>query len=271
MGSIISYENLGDGATLTDNSDGTQSIAASKVQTRQLGDVMRRVLGASESVILDFDLGSAQSISYVGIFNHNIPAGDYTIALGTSAGASNVHSVTGDLWQGVTDSPQQQHVILNSTYSAQHVRVTLSPDAAQTVDLGRIWIDAPWTPSTGLQFRLTVADPSVTQRTIAQSVYSYRKNRFRKVDIILNNMSEQDAFGSSSDTTVRSAAHMDFTVGTSSPVVIIPETGGADAEQIRHQTGFYGHIENSAPIRTMEAKDGSGWRYQKSFTVCEER
>lgn len=271
MGALISYENLADGATLTDNSDGTQVIAAAAVQTRQLGDVMRRILGSSEELILDFDLGSAQSIRYVGIFNHNIPAGDYTVDLGTTAGASDVASETGTLWQGVSDSPKQQHVIFDATYSAQHVRVTLSPDAAQTVDLGRIWIDEPWAPSVGLDYRATVQDPSVNQRTIAQSVYSYRKARFRKIECVLNNMRETDALGSSSDVTARGAAHMDFTVGISSPIVLIPQTTGADADQVIHQFGIYGHIETSSPIRLMESKDGGGWRYTKAFTVCEER
>ena len=274
MGALISYVNLADDATLTNSSDGTEVLTDENVKVRQLGKVFRQALSAAsplQSVILDFDLGSAQSISYVGIFGHNVPAGTYAVGLGTSSGASDVASASGTLWQGVADDPKQQHVILSATYSARYVRVTLTPTIAQDVDIGRIWIDAPWSPKVGIEFQHDVMDDSDTVRSIGQSAYSFRRPRYRMNTLHFNNLTEQEALGSSTNPATRSAHHMDMTVGISSPVVCIPETGGGDASQVIHKLGIYGAISRSTPIEVMESKDGSGgWRYRKRFSVIEE-
>jgi len=275
VGALISYENLGDSATMTNSSDGSEVLDDTNVQIRQVGKIFRQTLGTAsplESVKLDFDLGSAQDISYVGIFGHNISAGTYAVHLGTSSGASDVASASGTLWQGVSDDPQQQHVLLGASYSARYVRVILTPTGGQDVDVGRIWIDDPWTPKVGAEYEVTTQDNSATQQTIGQSKYTYERKRFRVARLIFNSLTEQEALGSSSDTTIRSAAHMDMTVGTSSPLVVIPETTGADNEQVRHKLGFYGSIKSSTPIKVIQAKDSSGgWKWRKQFTVEEER
>ena len=274
MGALISYENLGDSATLTNSSDGTEVLTDSNVQVRQLGKVFRQTLATAsplESVKLDFDLGSAQDISYVGIFGLNIPAGTYAVHLGTTTGASDVATASGTLWQGVADDPQQQHVLMGATYSARYVRVILTPSAGQDVDVGRVWIDEPWTPKTAADFEHTVMDNSQSQQTIGQSKYAYERPRFRTSRITFNSLTEQEALGSSSDNTIKSAHHMDTTVGISSPLVCIPETTGADAEQMRHKLGFYGSITKSTPLKIIQAKDSSGgWKWRKQFTIEEE-
>lgn len=275
MGALISYTNLGDAATLANSSDGSEVITDSNVQTRQVGKVFRQTLATAsplESVKLDFDLGTAQNISYVGIFGHNISAGTYGVDLGTSSGGSQVASTSGTLWQGVADDPKQQHVILSQTYSARYVRVTLTPSAGQDVDVGRIWIDDPWTPKVGIEFQHTVMDNSPSVQTIGQSAHSYERPRYRMNKLMFPKMAEQDALGDSSDSAVKSAHHMDITVGINSPIVCIPETAGADNEQVRHKLGIYGAIRESTPLTNIQATDGSGgWRWSKSFSVVEER
>jgi len=274
MGALISYTNLADAATIANNSAGVNVLTPANVQVRQLGKPFRQTLSTAsplQSAILDFDLAAAKSISYVGIFGHNLSAGTYAVHLGSTSGGSEVASSSGTLWQGVADDPKQQHVIFAATYSARYVRVILTPPAGQDVDIGRVWIDDPWTPGVGIEFDQTVQDNSQSNRTIGQSVYSYVRPRFRVSRIRLVSMTEQDAIGSSSDTTIKSAHHMDITVGISSPLVVIPETTGADNEQIRHKLGFYGSIKSSTPLAIVPAKDGSGgWKYRKAFVIEEE-
>ena len=275
MGALISYENLADSATMTNSSDGSEVLDDTNVQVRQVGKVFRQTLATAsplESVKLDFDLGAAKSISYVGIFGHNISAGTYDVHLGTTTGASDVATASGTLWQGVADDPQQQHVLMAATYSARYVRVILTPTGGQDVDVGRVWIDDPWTPKVSAEYEVTVEDNSATQQTIGQSKYTYERKRFRVARLIFASLTEQEALGSSSDNTIRSAHHMDTTVGTSSQLVVIPETTGADAAQVRHKLGFIGAIKSSTPIKVMQSKDASGgWKWRKSFTVEEER
>ena len=207
----------------------------------------------------------------MGIFGHNIAAGTYAVHLGSTSGGSEVASSSGTLWQGVSDDPQQQHVIFDATYSARYVRVILTPTSGQDVDVGRVWIDAPWVPSVGVEVEHTVEDNSKSTRALGQAKYTFERPRFRVSRIRLIHMGEQDAIGSSSDSTIKSAHHMDMTVGISSPMVVIPETSGADDEQLRHKLGFYGSIRQSTPLAVVRAKDGSGgWRYRKQFTIEEE-
>lgn len=272
MGSLISYTNLADDATLTNNSAGTNVEPVTNLQTRQVGRSFQQTVAAAANVIVDADLGSAQDVKYVGILGHNIPAGTYTVDLGTTAGASDVATLSGTLWQGVADDPKNQHVIFGQTYSAQHVRVTLTPTAGQTVAWGRLWIDDPWTPKVGLDFEPGVVDPSEVERSLGQSVFAYRRPRYRTLRMEFNNLTEEEALGDSSDNTVKSAHHMDMTVGVSASVVVIPETTGADAAQVQHKLGIYGVIRRSTSLRLIPSKDGSGgWRYRKSFEVAEER
>jgi len=275
MGALISYNNLGDSAILTNNSDGSEVLTEANVQVRQLGKPFRQNIAATsplESAILDFDFSTAKSISYVGIFGHNITDGTYAVDLGTSEGASDVASASGTLWQGVVDDPKQQHVLLGATYSARYLRVTLTPSNGVDVDVGRIWIDDPLVIPVGLEFEQTVRDDSQSNRSIGASKYAYERPRYRVTNLIFNNLTEAQALGDSSDNTAKSVHHMDMTVGTHAPLVILPETSGADAQQVIHKLGCYGSIANSTPLRVMPAKDGSGgWRYRKQFTFEEER
>lgn len=275
MGALIAYINLGDVATMTNSSDGSEVLDDTNVQTRQIGKVFRQTLSTTsplEAVKLDFDLTTAKDISYVGIFGHNISAGTYAVHLGTSSGASDVATASGTLWQGVSDDPMQQHVLMGATYSARYVRVILTPTGGQDVDVGRVVISNPWTPDVGVAFEHTVEDNSHSNRTIGQAKYTYERKRYRVSKLIFNNLTEAEALGDSSDNTVPSAHHMDMTVGTSSQLVVIPETSGADAEQMRHKLGFIGSIKTSTPLKMIEAKDGSGgWRFRKQFIIEEER
>jgi len=54
-------------------------------------------------------------------------------------------------------------------------------------------------------------------------------------------------------------------------LVVIPETTGGDAEQMRHKLGIYCSIKASTPLKIFEAKDSAGgWKFRKQFTVEEE-
>ena len=274
--SLFGYNNLGDAGTITNNSDGSNVLPATNVQTRQVGRVFRQTLSATSplsDVTLDFDLAAAKSISYVGIIGHNIPAGTYTVSLGSSSGGSQVYTTTGTLWQGVTDDQKQQHVILPATYSARYVRVVLKPTVAQTVDVGRIWIDNPWQPDVSIEFDHEVLDESESTRSVGMAVHSYERPRVRVNRITFPKLTEQQALGDSADSTVKNCHAMDITVGTHSPIICIPVTTGQDDNtQVIHKFGIYGSIRRSTPIMAQAAKDSSGgWLYRKSFEVQEER
>lgn len=271
MGALISYTNLADAATITDSSDGTEVIAAAKVQTRQVGDAMVRTLAAGESIVLDFDFGVAVDISYVGAFGHNITAGTWQVDLGTSSGGDEVHTDSGTLWQGVADDPKNQHVILDGTYSARYLRLTLTNTPGGDTELGRVWVDAPWTPKVGVDYEHTVEDPSDVARSLGQSVYATERKRLRCNRVHLNQMDEEDAYGNSSGT-AKNAHDMDITVGIHASVVVIPETSGADSTQLVHKTGVYGVIKRSTPITVRPSRPTSTeWLYEKRFDVLEER
>lgn len=271
MGALISYINLADGATITNSSDGTEVTAETKVQTRQVGDAFIQTLAAGEDIVLDFDLGTAQNISFIAAIGHNITSGTWAVALGTSSGASDVATDSGTLWQGVADDPKNQLIILSQTYSARYVRLTLTNTPGGDTELGRVWIDDPWTPKVGVNYEHTVEDPSEIARSLGQSVYATERKRLRCNRIHLPQMDEEDAFGNNSGT-AKNAHDMDITVGTHASVVVIPETAGADTTQLIHKTGVYGVIKRSTPIMVRPARPTtSEWLYEKRFEVLEER
>ncbi len=85
-------------------------------------------------------------------------------------------------------------------------------------------------------------------------------------------LTEQQALGSSSDLSIKSAHHMETTVGKHAPVVIIPELSGADPQQVRHKLGFYGCIRYAGHLQVMESKDANGgWYWTKRLVVREEK
>ena len=274
--SLFGYTNLGDSATITNNSDGSNVLPPENVQTRQVGRVFRQTLSATSplsEVILDFDLASAMSISYVGIIGHNISAGAYTVSLGSSLGGAQVYTTSGTLWQGVTDDQKQQHVLLGATYSARFVRVLLRPTTAQSVDIGLVWIDNPWQPDVSIEFEHEVLDESESTRSVGMAAHSYERPRVRVNRITFPKLTEEQAIGDSSDNTVKNCHAMDMTVGTHSPIICIPVTTGQyDNTQVIHKFGIYGSIRRSSPIIALAAKDSvGGWLYRKSFEVQEER
>jgi hypothetical protein len=275
MGALIGYENLADAGTVTNNSDGTNVLSADNVLTRQVGKVMRQTLTAGQSIILDFDLGSDQSISYVGVFGHNIPAGTYQVLLGSTSGGSEVKaadSPIGTLWQGTSDDQKQQHVILDQTYTARYVRVILTATAGLDADLGRVWIDDPWTPRSSVEFEHRIVDPSREVRSYGQSAYTFEMPTYRENTMRFPSLTEAEALGSSSSPSAKCAHHMETVVGKHSPLVVIPETSGADSEQVRHKLGFYGRLKDASPLSVMPSKDDSGgWRWTKRLVVQEEK
>lgn len=276
MTALISYTNLADaGAVSNASSEGTEILPDTNVQLRQVGKVYRETIATTSplsSVHLDFDLGSAQNISYVGIIGHNVSDGTYAVGLGSSSGSSNVASMSGTLWQGAPDEQKAQHVIFSQTYSARYVRVTITPASGQDVDIGRIWVDAPWTPDVSVEFEQEVIDESDNDRSVGMSAYSFERPRVRMNRLRFPRLTEADAFGDSTDSTAKCAHAMDITVGTHSPIICIPQTVGADNEQITHTLGIYGSIRRSTPIKAYAAKDGAGgWLYSKAFDVVEER
>lgn len=274
MSALISYINLADAATVSNAaSGGVEVLPETNTQVRQIGKPYRETITAPASVILDYDLGSAQNIKLVSVIGHNVSDGTYAIALGTTSGASDVASDSGTLWQGADEDQKQQHVIFSQVYSARYVRVTVTPTSSQDVDIGRVWIDNPWAPDVSVDFEHEVMDESDNERSIGLSAYSYERPRVRMNRIRFPRLSEQQAIGDSSDNTVKCAHHMDATIGTHSPMVCIPvSTGQADNTQAIHKFGIYGSIRRSTPIKPYPAKDEQGgWLYSKSFDVVEER
>jgi hypothetical protein len=265
MGSLISWNNLADAATLTNSSDGTEQITEANVQSAPLGTVFRQTLTTAsplESVVLDFDFGSSQDISLVGILGHNVGGASYALALSnTAAGNTDVASDSGTLWTGTAHDVQNAWLQLAATYSAQYLRITITPAAGQDVDIGRIWVDDPWTPKVSIEFEHTVEDESVKQRSLGNTAYVYQRPRYRSCSMRFVDLDETDALGN------ESAHTMMMAVGTSGEVVVIPETFNA---QVIHKLGIYGYISRSSPL-VHEAHGDGTLHFTMRCTVEESR
>lgn len=254
---------MADSATLANSSDGTEQLTDANVQSAPLGTVFRQTLATAsplEAVKLDFDLGSAQDISLIGILNHNVGGESYDIALSNvSAGATDVASTSGTLWTGTAHDIQNAWIQLAQTYSARYVRITITPAAGQDVDIGRVWIDDPWTPKVGVRYDHTVEDESEKARSLGRATFAFQTPRFRSSLVEFIDLDETDALGA------ESAHTMLMAVGTSGELVVIPSDSNAT---VMHKLGIYGYIDRPSPMQFVHHGDGT-MQFKMRFTIVE--
>jgi hypothetical protein len=267
---VISWDNYVDDATITNNSSGSNVLAATKLQTRQIGDVFRQTITLTSPlswIILDFDLGSAKATDLICILNHNMQGYAYTISFGSSSGGAEVGTSSGTLWTGTAYDAGNDMIYLSSAYTARYVRIAVKIPAAKTVDIGRVWLDSAWSFGAAMDFSMGVIDRSTKTKSRGGSSYVSDRQKLRNLDCRAVITSSNDLYGSSSDTLMKSFLTMDLAVGQSGEIVCIPMIAN---QHERQRTGVYGTISRNNPIRVVD-KGGSGYLATKDFTVEEDR
>jgi hypothetical protein len=267
---IISWENYADTATITNNSDGAEALSVQKLKTRQIGDVFRQTVSLTspnEEVIIDFDLGSTMRTDLICILNHNMGGYAYTITWGTTPGGAEVKTATGTLWSGTTYHPNNEMLLMASSYNARYIRLAVAIPAAGSVDIGRVWIGLGWEYSNSMDFSVGIVDRSTKIKSRAGSSYVSDRQKLRELNIRAYGSNDTDFFGSSSDADMKSFLTMDLAVGTSGEIVCLPMHA---TQQERQTTGVYGTIVNNGPISVRD-RGSAGLLTEKTFKIEEDR
>jgi hypothetical protein len=264
---VISWSNYVDDSTIVNNSDGSEALSVQNLKTRQIGDIFRQTLVGSGNVIVDFDLGSAQATDLICILNHTMGGYAYTIDFGTSSGASDVGSETGTLWSGTAYDSKNEMLYLSAGYTARYVRIAVAIPGAESVSVGRCWLDSAWSYTNSMDFSLGVIDRSTKTKSRAGSTYVSDRQKLRKLDIRAYGRDNDDFYGDSSDPLMKSFETMDLAVGVSGEIVCIPMHAN---QHERQRTGVYGTISRSNPIQVKD-KGPNGYLSEKSFTVEEDK
>lgn len=142
----LSYPNRAIDAAVTGGS-WLAALPASNVANRELAKVARSTNATTGSTKLQLDLGAARTLRAFAIVNHNLSAAaTWLLKLGTSSGASDVHSGSAvNAWQlaafdataaalGVDDAAYQRNdyasiIVLPQSYSARHLTIEINDTA----------------------------------------------------------------------------------------------------------------------------------------------
>ena len=262
---VISWDNYLDDSTIVNSSDGSEVLTVQNLLTRQLGDIFRQT--TSTQLIVDIDLGSAKLTNLICILNHTNLAGEsYTLDFGTSSGGSQVGTETGTFFTGATSDATNEMIYLTSGHTARYVRLTVTISST-TVSIGRIWLDNAWSTTAGMEFSVSVADPSPVTRSRGGSIFISERKRARRVACKGFALTENDFRGTVGDSLYKSYLTMDLAVGTSGEIVFLPLT---DSQINRNRLGVYGHVSNSQPMKVMDRTTSDGLSIEKRFTVEED-
>jgi hypothetical protein len=262
---VISWDNYVDDSTIVNNSDGTETLTVQNLKTRQIGDVFRQTFAGAGNVIVDFDLGSAKATDLICILNHTMAGYTYTISFGTTTGASDVGSETGTLWTGTAYDTRNEMLYLASAHTARYVRVAVAIPGAESIDVGRIWLDSAWGYSSSMDFSIGVIDRGSKTKSRGGDSYTADRQKLRKLDMRAYGLNNDDFYGNSSDPLMKSFLTMDLAVGETGEIVCIPLHANQHEKQ---RSGVYGTISKNNPIRVKD-KATAGYISEKSFT-CEE-
>ena len=270
---IFSWDNYVDDATVTDSTNsisphpGTQTIAGTKLQTRQLSDVARYTFTSTASplpdLIYDFDLASAKTTDLIAIlgYSSNLAGKSFTLAFGTSSGASDVGTETGTLWNGGEINPRYNHfVYLTSGHSARYVRLSVHAVAASVVDIGRVWLNDAYSAQFSMDFNISIKDPSSFTKSRGGSAYASAKNMPRMLSCKAFGLTNNDFTGNPGLLAMHQA------IGTHDEVIILPLT---DTSQNLHRLGVYGHIKSNQGIHVI-SKSGTAHVTDNRFVVEED-
>jgi len=276
---VISWNNYLDTSTISNNSalespvNSTEVLSTDKLKTRQIGDVFRQsfssVTSPLDSLLLDFDLGSAKATDLFCVLNHTMGGYSYTLSFGTSQGDDSVGSVSGTFWEGTEHDAPNELLYFSTSYTARYIRLAVAIPAAVSVDIGRIWIDSAWTTgfNVSMDFGLGIVDRSTTTKSRGGSTYASARQILRRMDVRAIGRSTDAFIGDSADTDMKSFLTLDLAVGTHGECICLPMT--ASKHEIQ-RTSIYGVITKNNPIRIKD-KGGDGYLSEKSFTVEEDR
>ena len=276
---IISWSNYVDDSTITNNSalespvNSTEDLTVENLKTRQIGQVFRQTFTAGatsplDSLVIDFDLGSAKATDLIGILNHTMAGYTYVISFGTSSGASDVGTSSGTFWTGTAYDAPNELIYLTTALTARYVRLAVAIPAAVSVDIGRVWLDGPaWVYKNKMDFSLSVIDRSTKSKSRGGSSYVADRQKLRKLDIRAHGSDDDAWIGDSADTLMKSFLTMDLAVGNSGEIICIPMQSSKHEIQ---RVGTYGTISRNNPIRVID-KGSDGYITSKEFTVEEDR
>ena len=143
---LISYINRMGAALLT----GSPSVDDSPLVNAQVMPVALSYAATSNSVIIDFDLGSPQTLRLLGIFGTNLTeTATRRIRLSnTISGASDVHE-SGTAVAGTLDGYRGNVFYdVGSEVTARFGRINLTSGSADPVQVGFLWAGPVWEPTT---------------------------------------------------------------------------------------------------------------------------
>ena len=268
---IISWSNYVDDSTITNNTSLTNSsedLTVENLKTRQIGQVFRQTFtSTSQTLIIDFDLGSAKATDLICILNHNMGGYSYTVDFGTSEGDDSVGTSSGTFWVGTDYDAPNELIYLTTALTARYVRLSVTVPTATNCDIGRVWLDSSWAYSNLMDFNLSVVDRSTKSKSRGGSTYVSDRQKLRRLDVRAHGSSNDDYYGDSSDALMKSFLTMDLAVGQSGEIVCIPMVESKHSIQ---RVGTYGTVSKNDAIRVID-KGNDGYISTKSFTVEEDR
>ncbi|MEM9761792.1 MAG: hypothetical protein AAF968_04680 [Pseudomonadota bacterium] len=181
--------------------------------------------------MIDVDLGSAQSAEL--LFLTGFPAeatglATFSISAGTSAGSADVAFINAltESTYGFDPRRGQAAVVFPSALSARHWRVTLTQTGGTYLQIGRLFLSPvlPVSVNVGYPFGARAIDPSRKITGQARQVFTYREKLRRELSFTY------DATGATADDVFDVlGGELDDTVGTHSPIVMIPDREAGNA------------------------------------------
>lgn len=138
--------------------------------------------------------------------------------------------------------------------------------------LGRLWAGPAFAPDNvqAFGFGFGVADPSSVSTSRGGQAYADPYNRLRTLRATLPALTETEAFGDATDSSVTNIQDMLFTVGKHRELIIIPYEGD---DSLVHKWGMYGHLTGYSNIVPVRPGDGSNTTrlFEVSLEAIEER
>lgn len=218
---ILAWRNHVDDATLTASSEASVR-PATNLQDENGGTYWQTVDGVDSGVTLDIDAGSAVTWRAFGAFRTNFTtAMTWTIALGTSPGASDVYS-SGSVSGGIAAGYNQAIHVADQDYSARHCRITLGDGANPDTFLrvGLLYAGPIFQPGFNIAFGWSVGREDRSRMLVSRGGQKWPIDgpRPRILDFSLEFQTDAEVFDD--------LLELDRLQGVTGNVLAIPRPGG---------------------------------------------
>lgn len=236
--------------------------------TRQLAETVELSSAGFFTVRATFD--QDRSVRIAAALNYSKPDDGMIITLRDSGGGLIKAASTATLDFDSSIYTVNYIVVFDQTYTnVRTVDFSIGASGAQT--LGRLWCGPAFIPSEiqALSFGFGVADPSGLSTSRGGQAYSDPYGRLRTLTARLPALTESEAFGDATDSSVINAQDMLFTVGRHRELILIPYEGNSS---LIHKWGLYGHLTGYSDIVPVRPGDATiGRLFELSLNAIEER